>query len=170
MNSLIDRIVVVQEKLISFREKSNIVNKYEIKLVKVTKSWWAGFWDRHKDVLETRRGERFESSRVNWTKLSFIVQMYDIVYTEMVDARVALSIEEVFTNKTGEIVSKGEKYRRGNNIKITYPKYICFMDKTGCNTSQNKDGHNTSKRKSWELITSQGHNVPAPTTVSPYSS
>ena len=59
MNILIDRIVVVQEKLISFREKSNIVNKYEIKLVKVTKSWWAGFWDRHKDVLETRRGERF---------------------------------------------------------------------------------------------------------------
>ena len=64
----------------------------------------------------------------------------------MVDARVALSIEEVFTNKTGEIVSKGEKYGRGNDIKIMYSKYICFMDETGCNTSQNKDGHNTGEK------------------------
>ena len=80
--------------------------------------------DRHKDVLQTRRGERFESSRVNWKKLTFIVQMYDIIYTEMVDSRVSVPIEEVFTNKTGEIVSKGDKYGRGNDIKIMYPKYI----------------------------------------------
>ena len=65
----------------------------------------------------------------------------------MVYACVEISIEKVFTDKIGEIVSKGEKYRRGNDIKITYPKYICFMDKTGCNTSQKKDGHNAGKRK-----------------------
>ena len=65
----------------------------------------------------------------------------------MVYARFAISTEEVFTNKTGEIVSKGEKYGRGNDIKITYFKYICFMDETGCNTSKNKDGHNAGKRK-----------------------
>ena len=57
INSLIYRSVVVQENLISFKEKSNIVNKDARKLGKVTKSWWAGFVDRHKDVLETRRGE-----------------------------------------------------------------------------------------------------------------
>ena len=64
----------------------------------------------------------------------------------MVDAGVEISIEEVFTNKTGEIVSEGEKYGRENNIKITYPKYICFMDETGCNTLQKKEGHNAGKR------------------------
>ena len=73
--------------------------------------------------------------------------MYDIIYSEMVDAHVTVSKEEVFTNKTGEMFSKGEKYGRGNDIKIMYPKYICFIDKTGCNTSQKKDGHNASERK-----------------------
>ena len=51
MNILIDRRPVVQENLILFKEKSNIVNKDASKLGKVTKSWWVGFWDRHKDVL-----------------------------------------------------------------------------------------------------------------------
>ena len=147
INSLIDRRPVVQENLILFKEKSNIVNKDASKIYEVTKSWWVGFLDRHKDVLQTRRGERFDSCHVSWEKLSFIVQMYDIIYAKMVDARVAVSIEEVFKNKTGEIVSKGEKYGRGNNIKIMYPKYIFLMDETGCNTLQKKDGHNSGKRK-----------------------
>ena len=103
--------------------------------------------DCHRNVLETRRGERFKYSRANWTKLPFIVQMYDIIYVDMVDARVAVSIEEVFTNKTGEIFSKGEKYGRVKEIKIMHPKYICFMDKAGCNTSKNKYGQNADKRK-----------------------
>ena len=55
--------------------------------------------------------------------------MYDIIYAEMEDAGVAISIEEVFMNKTGEIFSEGEKYGRGKDIKITYPKYIYFYGK-----------------------------------------
>ena len=85
----------------------------------------------------------------------------------MIDTDVSISIEEVFTNKTGEFFREGEKCGRGNDIKIMYPKYISFMDETGCNTSQNKDGHNAGKKKSWELITSQGQNATAPTTGSP---
>ena len=42
-NSLIDRSIVVQENLISFKDKSNIVNMDARKLGKVTTSWWAGF-------------------------------------------------------------------------------------------------------------------------------
>ena len=79
MNILIDRIAVVQENLIPFKEKSNILNKDASKLGKLTKLWWVGLLDRHKDVIQTRRGERFESSRVNWTKIPFIEQMYDII-------------------------------------------------------------------------------------------
>ena len=65
----------------------------------------------------------------------------------MVDSRNAISKEEVFTNKTGEIVSKGEKYGRGNNIRIIYPKYICFMDETECNNSQKKYGRNAGEKE-----------------------
>ena len=38
MNSLIDKISIVQENLISLKEKSNIVNKDARKIGKVTKS------------------------------------------------------------------------------------------------------------------------------------
>ena len=62
MNSLIYRSAVVQENLILFKEKSNIANKDASKLGKVNRLWWVVLWDRHKDVLQTRRGERFESS------------------------------------------------------------------------------------------------------------
>ena len=91
--------------------------------------------------------------------------IYDIIYAKMVDARVAVSIEEVFTNKIGEISSKGEKYGRGNNIKSMYPKYICFMDETGCNTSQKKIFIMRAKGKLWELITFEGQNAIDPITV-----
>ena len=67
----------------------------------------------------------------------------------MIDTDVEISIEEVFTNKTGEMFSEGEKCGRGNNIKIMYPKNICFMDETGCNTKQNKDGNNVGKKNCW---------------------
>ena len=97
--------------------------------------------------------------------------MYDIIYAEMVDARVEVSIEEVFTNKTGEIVSKGEKYGRGNDIKIMYPKYIYIflMKKQDAILRKIKMVIMLTKEKSWDLITSQGQNATAPNTVSPYS-
>ena len=44
VNSLFGRSAVVQENLILFKEKSNIVNKDANKLGKVTKSWWVGFF------------------------------------------------------------------------------------------------------------------------------
>ena len=43
---------------------------------------------------------------MNWTKLPFLVQMYDIIYDEMVDARVAVSIEELFTKKQEKLSVK----------------------------------------------------------------
>ena len=65
MNGLINRSGIVQENLISFKGKSSIVNKDARNLGKVTKSWWAGILDGHKDVLDTKREERFELSRAN---------------------------------------------------------------------------------------------------------
>ena len=91
---------------------------------------------RHTYALEIKRGQRFESSRANWMKLAYIQQMYNIIYAKMVDAGVAMFIDEVFTNGKGEVVSEEEKYGRANNIRITHPDYVCMMDETGCNTSQ----------------------------------
>ena len=105
---------------------------------------------------------------MNWTKLPFILQMYDIIYAEMVDARVAVSIEEVFTNKIGEIVSKSEKHGRGNDIKLCIPNIFVLWTKQDAILRKGKMVIMPKKEKLWKLITSQGQIATAPTTVSPY--
>ena len=147
MNGLIDNSVAIQENLISFKVNSNTANKDARNPGEVTKSWWAGILDHHSDVLETKRGQPFESSRTNGTKLPFVVQMHDVTCTKMADDGAAVSMDEVFTIKEGEIVSEQEKCGRATTIKITHPKPICMMDETGCNALQNKDGLNASENK-----------------------
>ena len=37
--------------------------------------------------------------------------------------------------------SDPEQFGRDQIVKIDYPKYLIFSDKTGCNTNMKKDGH-----------------------------
>ena len=46
----------------------------------------------------------------------------------------------VFTDQHGNEVTEDERFRVVQEIKIIHPDYIIFADKTGCNTSQKKDG------------------------------
>ena len=89
-----------------------------------------------------KRGEKFASSRADWTKKSNISQMFDVIYDELVDAKVAVVREEpVFTDREGNIVEESKAFGLLQDIEVTHPEYILFGDETGCNTSQKKDGH-----------------------------
>ena len=108
----------------------------------VTKGWWYGFKSRNRHRIVTRRGERFACNRADWTKLKNIEQMYDVIYDEMVDARVARVLEyPVFTDISGKEVDESQRFGKKQDIEITHKQYILFADETGCNTSQKKDGH-----------------------------
>jgi hypothetical protein len=101
------------------------------------------FLRRHKDRLVTKRGKKFALSRSDWTTLPNIKQMYEVIYNEMVDANVAVTLQNpIFTDINGK--PKDDKTKRfglKQNIKITKPEWILFANESGFNTSQKKDGH-----------------------------
>jgi hypothetical protein len=131
----------LQRKLIDFKLKRRMKGDLE-HLGRVGKSYWNGFMKRHHHQLVTKRGEKFASNRADWSKHSYIKQMYDVIYDEFVGAGVARKLpQEVFMDRLGNIVEKEKKFGEAIDIEITHPDYILFGDETGCNTSQKKDGH-----------------------------
>jgi len=71
----------------------------------VTKGWWRGFSRRQAHRIVTKRGEKVACNRVDWTKMQNVRQMYDIIYDKLVEARVAISLDEpVFTDRDGKEV------------------------------------------------------------------
>ena len=69
-------------------------------------------------------------------------QMYDIIYNELAEARVAINFDEpMFIDRNGREVEEDKRFGLKQDMKITHPHYIMFANETGCNTSQKKDGH-----------------------------
>jgi hypothetical protein len=65
--------------------------------------WWRGFLRQHEDKLVTKRGENVALNRSNWTTLPNIQQMNEVIYDEMVDACVAVSLQNpIFTDIDGK--------------------------------------------------------------------
>jgi hypothetical protein len=99
MNSLI-KGREVREKLIDFKCQRRIVG-----LGEVGRSNWRLFMRQNSHRLVTKRSKRFALSRADWSKFSYIKQMYDVIYDEFVNAGVAhLREVSVFMNQSGEIV------------------------------------------------------------------
>jgi hypothetical protein len=68
--------------------------------------------------------------------------MYDVIYNAIVDAHVAHMRESsMFMDRSRNIVDKDSKCGEAIDIEITHPNYILFGNKTRCNDSQKKDGH-----------------------------
>jgi hypothetical protein len=68
--------------------------------------------------------------------------MYEGVYSSMVDAGIAVRVEEeIMYNKFGEItINRYEMFGRPTKYKITKPEYLLFVNKTGCSINMKEDG------------------------------
>jgi hypothetical protein len=68
--------------------------------------------------------------------------MYEVIYDEMVDAHVALTLQNpIFPDINGKPKDdETKRFRLKQNIKITKPEWILFANESGFNTSQKKDG------------------------------
>ncbi len=87
----------------------------------VGRGWWRGFLRRDGHRIATKRGERFATERSEWTTLANIDQMYDIIYNEMVEAKIAKRLEEsdkVYNDIYGNLVTKENRF--GKNRHSTY--------------------------------------------------
>ena len=69
--------------------------------------------------------------------------MYDVIYDEMVDARVAVALSSpIYTDLEGnQVLDESLRVGLKQEIMITKPSYILFADESGFSTSQKKDVH-----------------------------
>ena len=140
MNDLI-KGTPIQDTLKEFQMVRKL-GKAEFEPGTAGQGWWCRFKKRHENEIVTLRGEKFACVRGDWTKLSNINQMYDVIYDEMVDARIARKRDvEVFTDRKGNIVQETERFGLRQDIHIEHPDYLLFADESGVTTNQKKDGH-----------------------------
>jgi hypothetical protein len=139
MNDMVEN-TKTKQKLIEFHD-SRKLGTYGFEKGQVTTGWWRGFLRRRKDKLVTKRGEKIALNRSDWATLPNIWQMYKVIYNEMVDANVAVALENsIFTDINGKPEDhETKRFGLGQNIKITKPEWILFADEIGFITSQKKD-------------------------------
>jgi hypothetical protein len=83
-----------QKALIEFKSRRNIGGN---NIGRVIKNWWRGFLHGHEHEIVTKCGEKFVLNRHDWTTYNNIKQMYDVIYDEMLDAKVAISLVDQST-------------------------------------------------------------------------
>jgi hypothetical protein len=122
--------------------------------------WWRGFSKRYKEILVTKKGEKFAKNRSDWSTERNIRQMYDEIYNNMVEAGIAVRLDDkLWMNSSSNTVVNEEKQLCSEfdldpekplglqcDSKLIHPQYLLFFDETGCNTNQKKDGHNGGEK------------------------
>jgi hypothetical protein len=68
--------------------------------------------------------------RNTWVTKDNFTNMYENIYETMVEAGIAEKVEEEIQYETG-LPSK---------FRLARPKFLLFVDETGCNTNQSNDG------------------------------
>jgi hypothetical protein len=112
---------------------------------RLTNLYWQGFMRRHAESLSLAKGNRVAACQSEWTTYENVLEMYSLVYEQMVDAGVArnLPVEESFwTNDSGEIVeTEAEASGCKIDVDIKHLEWICSGDKVGTDINQKDDGH-----------------------------
>jgi hypothetical protein len=127
-----------EKKLLQYKKKRNIVSKRV-----VCRRWYRGFMKKYKTVLKRCRCRHKDVKRLTWCTYEKFFNMYNAVYKHMVEAKVAMKLEEevmidaegkqVFTRE--EMVGHPTKYIR------THPEQVLFVDETSCDTNQKADAN-----------------------------
>ena len=129
----------LQEELIAWKKKHGIRGDNEGKL---GSHYWVNFKKRHPEI-NSKRAVRFDSKRDDWCTMENFEKMYRGVYAALVNANVAIELEEeVFIKLDGTITEKEEEsVGRKTRFVLTRPEYCLYVDEVGCNTSQKTDGN-----------------------------
>ena len=110
-------------------KQTHTITSNEFELGQVDYKYWLNFKKRNSDKIITRKGEKFELDRSNWTTYHNFDQMYNCFSNEMVYANVAeLLPEPVWMNKEGDVIKEEESFGCKVTHKISHPDMILCMD------------------------------------------
>ena len=140
-NSLIETSDKLISSIKSFFTKLNMSVPDQL----IGRGWYKGFMKRNGEYMLSGKGFRVHSARRDWTTYDNIQQMYELVYSQMVDARIATNLPEeshYWTDAKGNVVDSQEKAAGQKiTVQLTHPEWLLFGDKVGTDTAQVDDGH-----------------------------
>ena len=138
-NSLVIKGSTIEDDIIAFKMKRGLYNP-QAPLLGAT--YWQGFMKRNGDKLQCKRGQKYATDRANWSTYHKFLQMYTNVYSEMVNAGVAIKLDTpVWMDAKGNEVPKEYGFGQLCTHQIIHPEMCVVADEVGSNTSQKGDGH-----------------------------
>jgi len=116
---------------------------------KLGEAYWAAFMRHNQHRITNKRGEKFASSRADWSTHENFEDMYNHIYDEMVSAGIAVPLQSaVCMDIHGNIVDRDSNTVFGLPVEhiLAHPDHLLFMDEMGLDTNQKKDGHVGGKK------------------------
>jgi hypothetical protein len=150
INELIDG-TVHQKRLIEHKKK-NSSNQTEEEMGCIGSKYWYRFVEKYKNKIASKKGRRYELDRSKWTRYKNFKSMYDHVEEELVDAGLAVELQNpVYMDHVGNHVKEGtdrKKRIKGLKVKVDLkrPDLCVVLDEVGSNLSMIKDGHVGGKK------------------------
>ena len=136
INSMIDG-TQTQRDLIAFKSKHSHPSGSTVGV-----GYYHGFMKRNEHLLTAKRGSKYELDRDRWTTYANFDQMYDHIYDELVDAKVAYKLNTpIWLDINGNPCHVDDSFGCKVTHSLLTPEMCIVMDEVGGNTSQKGDGH-----------------------------
>ena len=141
----------IQESLIEFKKKRNLIKRSASGTSSgssnsgesvIGTAWYKGFMKRNACKVKSKRGHVKDIKRHTWCCFEAFESMYQHVYEKMVEAKVAVKLDNpVMYDRDGiEVTEKEKSFGLPSFFKVTDPRNILFVDETGKNTNMKTDG------------------------------
>jgi hypothetical protein len=134
-----------------------ILQKYKEKhcrsaSMKLGPSYWKGFLKRNQHLIRSKKPVRFETKRAEWCTYQNMLEMYNEVYSHLVEEGLAVKHPEpTWRDGNGDVVVE-ERLAFGlkSSFELIHPDWLIFVDEVGSNTSQTKDGQVGGQKFLWK--------------------
>ena len=137
VNSLISG-TKLQQELIAWKRRGNTNNEEGL----VGRGYWRKFMKRNRDKIVSKRGQKYELNRQNWTTYSNFVHMYDHCIQEMIEAGVAKELDKpVWMDRYGNVCNEDDAFGCKVFHQLVRPDMCICGDEVGGNISMKGDGH-----------------------------
>ena len=108
----------------------------------VGKGYWRSFMKRYNNQIVSKRGAKYELNRQNWTTYANFSNMYNHAIDAMVDAGLAIELNEpVWMDRNGNVCSEEDAFGCKVHHKLLRPDMCMCGDEVGNNISMKGDGH-----------------------------
>ena len=109
---------------------------------KIGIGYWNGLKKRNEHLIVSKKGGKYELDRDRWTTYSNFSDMYDHIYDELVDAKLATPYNEpMWQDSDGTFCTESSSLGCKVTHDFAHPEMCVVMDEVGGNTSQKGDGH-----------------------------